>query len=77
MNIKEWVKKNYIDKGLTQTDAALDLGLLQSTLNQYMNLKRFPVNKETISKLESRCEGLDLAQWHHDFLVNKRQEATA
>jgi transcriptional regulator with XRE-family HTH domain len=77
VNIKQWVDKHYINKGLTQTDAALALGLLQSTLNQYMNLKRFPVNKETISKLESRCKGLDIAQWHHDFLVNKQQEAAA
>lgn len=76
MNIKEWVDKHYIKKGKTQTDAALALGLLQSTLNQYMNLKRFPVNPETISKLESCCEGLDMAQWRHDFLA-KKQEAAA
>lgn len=76
VNFKQWVEKNYIDAGRTQIDAAKDLGLLTSTVNQYMNLKRFPLI-EGQSKLEAHCEGLDLSQWRNEYLAEKKRKSAA
>lgn len=73
VNFSDWIKHNYIDKGLKRRDAEKYLGIKQTMLSDYMNLKKFP-SPRMLQKLVTLCEGLNLYKWLADFTKKQNEE---